>query len=274
LGGGTFDVSIVEINGSVSEVLASHGNNHLGGDDFDNKLAHWLSDRFLSNHEIDLFDDVISKRRLTSSAENAKIQLSEHIFVEINEEFIAKKGKKSLHLKEKITRDDLESLIEPFIDETMISIDKAIEDAKISISDIDRVILVGGSTKMPLVKQKLEEHLDQTIFDLVDPDLCVAIGAGYHAGVLAGEEIESILVDVTPFSLGVGTNRLTPYGIDTNYFSVIIPRNTVVPCSRSQIFTNPPNNPESLTIPIYQGEQEYIDGNIFLGAFEIEDLPL
>ncbi len=273
LGGGTFDVSIVEMNYEITEVLASHGNNMLGGDDFDNKLAHWLDEKFYAKNKIHLFDDPVSKVRLLSAAENAKIKLTEHVFLDVVEEFIAKKDKTALHLQEHINRDDFDKLIQPLLMKTTDAIDIALKDAELTANEIDKVILVGGSTKIPLVRKLIEDHLNQQVYDVIEPDLCVAAGVGYHAGVQAGEEIESILVDVTPYSLGVQAGRHTFYGIEEDYFSVIIPRNSVVPCSKSEIYTNPMLNMPYVNVSVYQGEHEYVDGNIHLASFKIKDLP-
>ncbi|PCI24319.1 MAG: heat-shock protein Hsp70 [SAR324 cluster bacterium] len=273
LGGGTFDVSIVEISDGITEVLSSHGNNLLGGDDFDLKLAHWLEERFYQSNQIRLFDNPVTKARLLRAAESAKITLSEHIFVDVAEQYIARQGKKALHLQEKITRMDFEELIMPLLEQTTDALDQALKDAELEAEDIDRVILVGGSTRIPMVRTILENHLQQEVFDLVNPDLCVALGAGYHAGTQAGEEIDSVLVDVTPYSLGVRSGRQTDYGFDDNYFSVIIPRNTVIPCTKSDIFTNPMDDMKKVMVAVYQGEQTFATGNIHLGSFDILNLP-
>lgn len=273
LGGGTFDVSIVEISGDITEVLASHGNNMLGGDDFDRKLQNWLVQEFEKQHKVDLRSDSVAMARLNRAAEKAKVQLSEYVFVKVNEEFLAKKGNTPLHLSTTVNREDFDEMIHPLLESTLNSIDQALSDAQLTPDDIDRVVLAGGSTRIPLVRKLLEGHLGKSVYDEINPDLCVALGAGYQGGIISGESLDSILVDVTPYSLGVGASIDTPFGHFPDHFSVIIPRNTVVPVSRSEVYTNPEDNMDRILVEVFQGEQSVASNNISLGEMWIEDLP-
>jgi len=273
LGGGTFDVSVVEITGAVTEVLASHGNNQLGGDDFDRRLQLHLADQFRQTHGIAVPDDAVTQARLLRAAEQVKVTLSAHAFAPIREAFLGSKGKTALHLETEIARSDFEALIRPLLVETLEAIDRALSDAKLQPEDLDRIILVGGSTRIPLVQQMVHEHLGQAPVDGVQPDLCVALGAALQAGVLVGEEVESILVDVIPHSLGISAAITTPMGIMPGYFSVIIPRNSVVPISRSEVYSTLSPNQPVVEIEVFQGENEVAEENVPLGSYRVEDLP-
>ena len=273
LGGGTFDVSVVEISGEVTEVLASHGNNHLGGDDLDRRLQMHLADLFRQKHGVDVPDDAPTTARLVRAAEAAKIHLSHHGFVTVREAFLASKGKKALHLEAEIARDDFEDLIRPLLKETLDAIDRALEDAKLESEQIDRIVLVGGSTRMPLVQQMVEEHLGQAPLDSIQPDLCVALGAALQAGVLTGEAVDAILVDVTPHSLGIAAAVSTPMGLMPGVLSVIIPRNSVIPVSRSEVYATLSDNQPAVAIEVYQGENPIAKENVPLGEMKVEDLP-
>jgi molecular chaperone DnaK len=273
LGGGTFDVSVVEITGELTEVLASHGNNQLGGDDFDRRLQLHLADRFRQEHGVDVPDDPITQARLLRVAEEVKIALSAHAFAPVREAFLGSKGKTALHLETEIARSDFEDLIRPLLDETMDAIDRALQDANLKPEDVDRVILVGGSTRIPLIRQMIEVHLGQSPVDGVQPDLCVALGAALQAGVLAGEDVDAILVDVIPHSLGISAVAMTPMGIMPGFFSVIIPRNSVIPVSRSQLYSTVSDNQDAVEIEIFQGENPIAEENVPLGSYRVEGLP-
>jgi molecular chaperone DnaK len=227
LGGGTFDVSVVEITGVVTEVMASHGNNRLGGDDFDRRLQLRLAELFRQTHDVSVPDDPSTQARLLQVAEEIKMELSSHAFAPVREAFLGSKGKTALHLETEIARSDFEDLIRPLLEETLEAIDRALADADLSPIDLDRVILVGGSTRVPLVQEMVAAHLKQSPVDGIQPDLCVALGAALQAVVLVGENVESILVDVIPHSLGISAAVMTPMGIMPGFFSVIIPRNSV-----------------------------------------------
>ncbi len=274
LGGGTFDVSVVEITGDVTEVLASHGNNRLGGDDFDRLLQLHLASMFRKEHNVDVPDDAATQARLLRAAEQLKIDMSSHAFATVREAFLGSKGKTALHLEAEVARTDFEKLIRPLLQETLEAIDRALADANLEPKDIDRIILVGGSTRIPLVQQMIEEHLGQTPSDGIQPDLCVALGAALQAGVLVGESVDAILVDVIPHSLGIAAAVNTPMGIMPGYFSVIIPRNSVVPVSRSEVYSTLLDNQEVVEIEVFQGENAIAEENVPLGSFKVENLPL
>ena len=273
LGGGTFDVSIVEITGDVTEVMASHGNNRLGGDDFDRRLQRHLIDVFRQTHGVAVPDDESTQVRLLRAAEQAKIGLSEHAFTTVREPFLASKGKTALHLELELSRQTFEELLEPMLGETLEAIDRALADADLQASDLDRVILVGGSTRIPLVQNLVQEHLGQAPIDSIQPDLCVALGAALQAGVLAGESVDAILVDVIPHSLGIAAAVETPLGPLPGLFSTIIPRNSVIPVSRSEVYSTMVNNQEAVEVEVFQGENPIAKENVPLGAFRIENLP-
>jgi molecular chaperone DnaK len=273
LGGGTFDVSVVEITGDVTEVLASHGNNRLGGDDFDRLLQLHLAERFRTAHGVDVPNEAATQARLLRAAEQVKIDLSSHAFATVREAFLGSKGKTALHLEAEIARTDFEALIRPLLDETLEAIDRALSDAKLDPEDLDRIILVGGSTRIPLVQQLIEAHLGQAPTDGVQPDLCVALGAAIQAGVRVGEAVDAILVDVSPHSLGVAAAITTPMGMMPGFFSVIIPRNSVVPVSRSHVYSTAADNQTTVEIEVFQGENTIAEENVPLGSFTVEELP-
>jgi molecular chaperone DnaK len=273
LGGGTFDVSIVEITGDVTEVLASHGNNRLGGDDFDRQLQRHLADRFLQLHDTEVPNDAATQARLLQAAEQAKIALSEHAFTTVREPFLVSQGETALHLETDVAREDFENLIKPLLKETLEAIDRALIDAEMTVDDIDRAILVGGSTRIPLVQRLVEGHLPETPVSSFEPDLCVSMGAALQAGVLSGAEVDSILVDVSPHSLGIAAVMDTPLGPMPDMFSTIIPRNTVIPTSRSQIYGTAADGQQIVEIEVFQGENPIAKENVPLGAFRIEGIP-
>jgi molecular chaperone DnaK len=273
LGGGTFDVSVVEITGEVTEVLASHGNNRLGGDDFDRRLQLHLEDCFRQLNDVELPDDPLVQARLLRAAEQVKIELSTNAFTVVREPFLVNTGSKALHLETEVARKDFEDLIRPLLKETLGAIDRALQDAKLQPQELDRIILVGGSTRIPLIQEMIEDHLGQRPLDGVQPDLCVALGAALQAGVLVGEAVESILVDVIPHSLGIAAAVDTPFGLLPDYLSVIIPRNSVIPVSRSEVYGTLVDNQKEVEIKVFQGENEIASENVPLGEFQITNLP-
>jgi molecular chaperone DnaK len=273
LGGGTFDVSLVEITGAVTEVLASHGNNRLGGDDFDRQLQRHLSDLFLQTHGVEVPNDPAIQARLLMAAEKAKIELSENAFTTVREPFLVSQGETALHLEAEIAREDFENLIKPLLKGTLEAIDRTLSDADMTADDIDRVILVGGSTRIPLVQRLVEEHLLDTPVSSFEPDLCVGLGAALQAGVLSGAEVDNILVDVTPHSLGIAVVMDTPMGLMPGMFSAIIPRNCVIPTSRSEVYHTSFDGQEIVEIEVFQGENAFARENVPLGTFRIEGLP-
>lgn len=273
LGGGTFDVSVVEITGEVTEVLASHGNNRLGGDDFDRLLQLHLMRQFRQIHGVDVPDDPITQARLLRVAEQVKVALSAHAFAPVQEAFLGTKGKTALHLETEVARSDFEDLIRPLLQDTLEAIDRTLADASLDPENLDRIILVGGSTRIPLVRSMITEHLGQAPVDGVQPDLCVALGAALQAGVLSGEAVEAILVDVIPHSLGISAVVATPMGMVPGFLSVIIPRNSVVPVSRSEVYYTVVDNQEAVEIEIFQGENPIAEENVPLGSYKVEGLP-
>jgi molecular chaperone DnaK len=273
LGGGTFDVSIVEITGDVTEVLASHGNNRLGGDDFDRQLQAYLVQCFAQSNNTPLPDDPVVQARILRAAETAKIELSQHTSTTVRLGFLATVGQVSQHLEVEVTRNKFEELIRPLLTETITAIELTLKDAKLTPEEIDRVILVGGSTRIPLVQTLVADYMGQEPTSSVQPDLCVALGAVIQAGVIAGEEVNNILVDVMPHSLGIAAMVDTINGLFHDAFSVIIPRNTTIPVSSSSSYTTVHDNQSTVEIRVYQGENPVASKNVHLGTFAIKKLP-
>ncbi len=272
LGGGTFDVSIVQIEEGVVEVLSSHGDTQLGGDDFDQLLMDFVCDKFQQDKGIDLRQTPTSKSRLLRAVEEAKKQLSFDAFANIEQEFIAEKAGLPLHLKMEISRRDYEPLIESLLDKTLVCVDEALSDAKLTAKQIDRVILVGGASRTPLVHELLQEQLGQPIHAEVDPDLCVSMGAAIQGGLIAGLDLGPVLVDITPHTLGV---QCLSYmnGFRSNYcFEPIIERNTALPASRCKVFITSHDGQESVRISVFQGEDKDVRHNQPIGEFDLKGL--
>ena len=272
LGGGTFDVSIVQAQEGVIEVLSSHGDTQLGGDDFDELLFKHVVLKFQTQHAIDLATNVVSRARVLRAVEDAKKQLSFHAFVKLEEEFIAEKDGQALHLQLEITREEYEELIRPLLQRTMDSVQRALEDAKLAPAALDKIVLVGGSTRTPLVSQLLEQRLGQPAHQEVNPDLCVAMGASIQAALIAGEDVGAVLVDITPHSLGI---RCLDYqhGIDFPFrFAPIIRRNTALPASRSEMFSTVHDSQREVEVEIYQGENDDVRLNHRIGNFRVTGL--
>jgi molecular chaperone DnaK len=277
LGGGTFDVSIVRAEAGVVEVLASHGDTQLGGDDFDELLLKHLCDVFQTHHRLDLRENRTSRARVLRAAEAAKRQLSDHAFTRVDEEFIAEKDGVPLHLSVEVGRSEYEELIRPLIDRTMDCVQRSLDDAHLTAAQIDRVVLVGGSTRTPLIAELLEVRLGRPARKDIDPDLCVAMGAAVQAAMIAGEAIGAVLVDITPHSLGIKT--LDPSSGDYFFgggfefrFAPIIKRGTPLPASRSEVFRTVSDNQPSVEIDVYQGESSDVRRNHRVGMFHIEGL--
>ena len=275
LGGGTFDVSIVEIQQGVVEVVASHGNNHLGGDDFDQKIVGFLCDTLAEQHgiRVDELDDADQiKARLLRAATAAKITLSSRPFVKIEEEYLTSRDEVPVHLSVELSRSAYEEMIMPFIDETLDALHVALKDAGLKVSDIEEILLVGGSTRTPLVSQMLGAEVGLEPRGEVDPDLCVATGAAIQAGMLAGEEVSAVLVDVTPYTFGtsvLGELDGMPYPF---VYAPIIKRNTPIPVTRSEVFFTVVENQSQVDVEIYQGEERDAKKNILIGEFIIKGL--
>ena len=261
LGGGTFDVSIMEIGDGVFEVLATHGNNMLGGDDFDKRIMDYLVSEFKAKEGIDLTGDKLAMQRLKEAAEKAKIELSGMNSTNINLPFITADATGPKHLDVDLTKQKFDALTSDLVDATVEPLKKAMEDAKLSYSEIDKVILVGGSTRIPAVIDKVRSVTGKEPFKGINPDECVAIGAAIQGGVLSGEVKDVLLLDVTPLSLGIETLG----GVCTK----LIERNTTIPVKKSQVFSTAADNQTQVDIHILQGEREFAKDNKTLGRFEL-----
>jgi molecular chaperone DnaK len=274
LGGGTFDVSIVQAQESVVEVLSSHGDTQLGGDDFDDLLLKHICDKFQAEHGIDLRANLVAKARVLKAAEAAKRHLSSHPFARVEEEFVAEKDGVALHLNQEISREEYEEMIRPLMDRTMDCVQRALDDAHLTAAQVDKVILVGGSTRTPMVGRLLEERLSQPAHQEVNPDLCVAMGASIQAGIIAGADVGAVLVDITPHTLGIKCLG-EMHGFDFPFqFAPIIHRNTPLPASRSEVFRTVYDRQTEVEIDVYQGESDDVRNNHRVGRFLISGLAL
>ena len=265
LGGGTFDVSILELGDGVYEVKSTSGNNRLGGDDFDQKIIDYLVDTFKKENGIDLSKDKMATQRLKDAAEKAKKDLSGMSSTQISLPFISQGEDGPLHLEVNLTRAKFEDLCRDLFDSTMDSVKKALKDAKLKASDINKVILVGGSTRIPYIQELVKKELGQEPSKEVNPDEVVAMGAAIQGGVLTGEVDDLVLLDVTPLSLGIETLG--------NVMTVLIPRNTTIPTSKSQVFSTAADNQPAVDIHILQGERPMVSDNKTLGRFQLGDIP-
>lgn len=265
LGGGTFDVSILELGDGVFEVKATNGNTHLGGDDFDNAVMNWMIQEFKGQTGIDLSQDKMAEQRLKEAAEKAKIELSTVMTTNINLPFVTADATGPKHMDLNLTRAKFNELTESLVHATMEPTRKAIQDSGLSIDEIDKIILVGGSSRIPAVQDAIKSILGKEPSKGVNPDECVAIGAAIQAGVLVGDVKDVLLLDVTPLSLGIETLG--------GVFTKIIDRNTTIPTSGSQVFSTAADNQPSVDIHVLQGEREMAADNKSLGRFELSGIP-
>ena len=264
LGGGTFDVSILEIGDGVFEVLSTNGNTRLGGDDFDQRIINYLLDEFKKAEGIDLSKDKMVLQRLKDAAEKAKIDLSGVMNTNINLPFITATESGPKHLDVDLSRAKFDALTADLVESTLVPMKKALADANLSINDIDKVILVGGSTRIPAVVDAVKKFTGKEPFKGINPDECVAIGAAIQAGVLAGDVKDVLLLDVTPLSLGIETMG--------GVFTKLIDRNTTIPTKKSQIFSTAADNQTSVDVHVLQGEREFAADNKTLGRFELSGI--
>ena len=272
LGGGTFDVSVVNLEGDVVEVLASHGNNHLGGDDFDRKLVELAVNHLKQTQGVDVSASVGAMARLQRAAEAAKIALSDQPFASLAEEYLTEHQGVPLHLSLEVSREEYEALIEPYIDETLAAVHVALSGASLGVGDIDEILLVGGATRTPLVARRLEQALGKPPRAEVDPDLCVAMGAAIQGALIAGTQLHTVLVDITPYTFGtsaLGEIDGEPY---THCFVPLIRKNTPIPVSKSDVFFTVMDGQRTVEVNVFQGEDPDALNNIQIGSFTVEGL--
>jgi len=265
LGGGTFDVSILEIGDGVFEVKATSGNNRLGGDDFDEKIINWLLEEFKKEQGVDLRNDKMAMHRLKEAAEKAKHELSGLMTTDINIPYITATQEGPLHLEKTLTRAKFNEMTADLVEKTMGPTRQALKDSGLPAEKIDKVILVGGSTRIPAVQEAIRNFLGKEPFKGINPDEVVAVGAAIQAGVLAGEVKDVVLLDVTPLSLGIETLG--------GVFTRIIDRNTTIPAAKSQVFTTAADNQTSVDIHVLQGERKMAGSNVTLGRFQLTGIP-
>ena len=264
LGGGTFDVSIIEMGDGVTEVLATNGDTHLGGDDFDQRVIDWMADDFQKENGIDLRKDKMAAQRLKEAAEKAKIELSSATSTNINLPFITADATGPKHLDMTLTRAQFDALTSDLVERTMTPVRKALQDAGLKASDLSKVLLVGGSTRIPAVQEAVKKELGCEPFKGINPDECVAVGAAIQGGVLQGDVKGLLLLDVTPLSLGIETLG----GVCTK----IIDRNTTIPTKKSQVFSTAADNQPSVEVNVLQGEREFARDNKSLGTFHLDGI--
>ena len=272
LGGGTFDVSVVRIEDGVVEVIASHGNNHLGGDDFDRKIVERVLAHLKTEQGADVSGHLQAMARIQRAAENAKKTLSDHPFARIDEEYLTEVDGKPIHLALELSRADYEELIAPFIEETLGAIHAALDSAALTSSQIDEILLVGGATRTPVIRARLFDVFGKPARGEVDPDLCVAMGAAIQGAAIAGEKVSAVLVDVTPYSFGTSAIGELDGEIYPYRYVPILHKNTPIPVRKSEAFHTIHDNQQSVDVHIYQGENDDALENIEIGEFRVEGL--
>jgi molecular chaperone DnaK (HSP70) len=272
LGGGTFDVSVVRIEDEVVEVLASHGNNHLGGDDFDQKVVDHLLSHLQEKEKVNAKVSRQAMARIGRAAEAAKITLSDQPFAMIEEEYLLESHGRPVHLSVELAREDYEAMIEPYIRETLEAVHIALNGAQLTVADIDEILLVGGATRTPLVEERLEREFKRQPRGEVDPDLCVAMGAAIQAAMVAGQEVASVLVDITPYTFGTSAVGEIDGAPTLHRFVPIIHKNTPIPVSKSEVFYTMLDHQKAVDVKIYQGEDADAQRNVLLGRFLVEGL--
>lgn len=271
-GGGTFDVSVVSMTENVVEVIASHGNNHLGGDDFDKKITEFLVNYVYETYQFNADKDTKVMARLKQAAENAKIHLSDHSFCQIQEEYLLVQEGTPIHLSMEITRADYEHMITGYIDETFECIHIALRDANLTAKDIDEILLVGGTTRTPLIQQRLEEEFNKQPRADIHPDLCVAMGAAIQAGMINGDQTAKVLVDVTPYTFGTEALGMLHGEFSPHLFCPLIKKNTPIPVTKSQSFMKMSDEQTSVQVGVYQGEDLDARNNTLIGEFLFDNL--
>ena len=265
LGGGTFDISVLEVGDGVFEVKSTNGDTHLGGDDFDQMIVDWLAKKFMQEHGMDFKDDPVAHQRVIEAAEKAKVELSSSEETTINLPYLTADKGGPKHLNMKMTRSDLEKLVQELVDKTIKPCEEAIKDADVSVNDIDEVLLVGGMTRMPLVYRTVKDFFKKEPHKGVNPDEVVGVGAAIQAGVLQGDVKDITLLDVTPLTLSIETlgQVATP----------MIPRNTTIPTEKTQIFSTAADNQPAVEVHVLQGERPIVEGNKTLGKFILDGIP-